>query len=474
MSTRNSNYLSWTKASTLVLFTSSTLFLTACNDDNDNDISALSCSGNIAEITDCNSNFDTLYAAVDAAGLGATLSGGEFTVFAPTDTAFNELFLALGVTPAKFLARDDLADILTYHVLQGSVDATAAIALAGMMDNTARTVETATVALTLNGQDLFVNRAKVTSPDVMADNGIIHAIDKVLIPPSYFNIVETAQADGRFNTLVAAVIEAGLADTLAMTPDLTVFAPTDDAFTKLIATNPSFNSAADILALTNLSDILTYHVLNSKVDAAAAIGLSGRTTTPLYIAQDLAISYNEPALYINLSKVIVADVNAENGIIHVIDSVLLPPSANELSNTDVTIGALVTNLANAVDGAEFTTLLAALQQEGLDTALVGSGPFTVFAPTDAAFAEVGSVEGILALEDLASILSQHVINGAVIDSVSAFAANGTAVATLRPNTELNINIVMGALMVGNASVVVTDVETSNGVIHVVNTVITTP
>ena len=134
----------------------------------------------------------------------------------------------------------------------------------------------------------------------------------------------------------------------------------------------------------------------------------------------------------------------------------------------------MTNLANAADGAEFTTLLAALQQEGLDTALVGSGPFTVFAPTDAAFAEVASLEEILALEDLAGILSQHVINGAAIDSVSAFAANGTAVATLRPDTALNINIEMGALMVDNANVVVTDVETSNGIIHVIDAVITTP
>jgi transforming growth factor-beta-induced protein len=333
MSTRNSNYLSWAKASTLVLFTSSTLFLTACNDDNDSDISALSCSGNIAEIADCNSNFDTLTAAVDAAGLGATLSGGEFTVFAPTDAAFNELFLALGVTPAEFLARSDLADILTYHVLQGSVDATAAIALAGMMDNSTRTVESSNIEVTLVGQDLFVNRSKVVIPNVIADNGIIHAVDKVLIPPSYFNVVETAQADGRFNTLVAAVVEAGLANTLATTPDLTVFAPTDDAFAQLIATNDAFNSAVDILALTNLADILLYHVLDSEVDAMTAIGLSGNTTTPLYAAQDLAISYTDPDLYINTSKVIVADVDTSNGIIHAIDKVLLPTAASTLSDT---------------------------------------------------------------------------------------------------------------------------------------------
>lgn len=450
----------------------SSFLLAGCSDDADDPV--VTCSGTIAEIADCNSNFDTLFAAVDAAGLGTTLGGGDFTVFAPTDAAFDELFAALGVTPAEFLARTDLADILTYHVLSGTVDSSAAIDLAGMSDNTTPTVETSSLTVSLSGGDLFVNRSQVVIPDVEADNGIIHAIDKVLIPPGYFNVVETAQADGRFTTLVAAVVEAGLANTLATAPVLTVFAPTDDAFADLIATNDAFDSAADVLALTNLSDILQYHVLDSEVDAMSAIALAGNTTTPLYTSEDLAISYVDPDLFINTSKVIVADVDASNGLIHAIDKVLLPPSADALSNTAITIGALVTNLAGAGDDAEFTTLLAGLQQEGLDTALVGVGPFTVFAPTDAAFAAVGSPSDILALTDLADILKQHVISGSSIDSISAYAANGTAVATLRTGTDLNVSIDMGTLMVGNAGVVITDIETSNGVIHVIDAVITAP
>ncbi|WP_197475554.1 fasciclin domain-containing protein, partial [Oleiphilus sp. HI0043] len=275
----------------------------------------------------------------------------------------------------------DLANILTYHVLSGTVDATAATSLAGMMDNTTPTVETSSIEVSVSGDDLFVNRSQVVIADVVADNGIIHAIDKVLIPPNYFNVVETAQADGRFDTLVAAVVEAGLVSTLATTPDLTVFAPTDDAFADLVANNDAFDSAGDILALTNLGDILQYHVLDSEVDALTAISLSGNTTTPLYTAKDLAISYDDPDLFINTSKVIVADVDTSNGIIHAIDKVLLPPSADALSDDSITIGELVTNLAGAEVDAEFTTLLAALQQEGLDAALVGDGPFTVFAPT---------------------------------------------------------------------------------------------
>ncbi|KZY32458.1 MULTISPECIES: fasciclin domain-containing protein [unclassified Oleiphilus] len=472
MSTRLLDRLSWAKSLSVLLFASSTLLLSACS-DSDND-SAASCTGSIADIADCNDSFDTLYAAVAAAGLGETLSGGEFTVFAPTDDAFDALFTALGVTPDEFLARSDLANILTYHVLSGTVDATAATSLAGMMDNTTPTVETSSIEVSVSGDDLFVNRSQVVIADVVADNGIIHAIDKVLIPPNYFNVVETAQADGRFDTLVAAVVEAGLVSTLATTPDLTVFAPTDDAFADLVANNDAFDSAGDILALTNLGDILQYHVLDSEVDALTAISLSGNTTTPLYTAKDLAISYDDPDLFINTSKVIVADVDTSNGIIHAIDKVLLPPSADALSDDSITIGELVTNLAGAEVDAEFTTLLAALQQEGLDAALVGDGPFTVFAPTDAAFAAVGTPSEVLALGGLADILSQHVISGTEIDSIAAYAANGTAVPTLRADTDLTVDIDMGMLMVGNATVLITDVETSNGVIHVVDAVITAP
>lgn len=470
MSIQSIEKASWAKKISALLFASSALVLTACSDSK----KTASCSGSIAEIADCNSEFDTLYAAVEAAGLGATLSSGDYTVFAPTDAAFDELFQALGVTPTQFLERSDLANILTYHVLPGSIDSAAATALAGMMDSTSPTVETSIIDVSTSDDDLFINRSKVILPDVMANNGVIHAIDKVLIPPNYFNIVETAQADGRFNTLVAAVVEAGLASTLSTTPDLTVFAPTDDAFADLVANNDAFNSASDILALTNLGDILRYHVLDSEVNAMTAIGLAGMTRPSLYTDNDLAISYDDPDLLINTSKVIVADVDTSNGIIHAIDKVLLPPAADALSNTAITIGELVTNLAGSSTDAEFTTLLAALQQEGLDTALVGEGPFTVFAPTDTAFAEVGTPSEVLALPGLSDILSQHVISGASIDSITAYAANGTSVPTLRTGTSLSVNIDDGTLMVGNANILITDVETSNGIVHVVDAVITAP
>ena len=472
MSTQFLSRIKWAKNIVLSVIAGAAVILSGCSDDDD---PVATCSGSIANITDCNGDFDTLYAAVAAAGLGETLSGGEYTVFAPTDDAFATLLTQLGVTAETFLARDDLAQILQYHVLAGNVDSTAAIAAAGTSNNTVTTAETSELTLSLSEGNLFVNRSQVTQADVSATNGVIHAIDKVLIPPGYFNVVETAQADGRFTTLVTAVVTAGLTNTLATTADITVFAPTDDAFADLIESNDAFSSAADILALTNLSDILTYHVLGSELDSQAAVALAGQTTGTLNTSVNIGISYDDPDLYINTSKVIVADVDASNGYIHAIDKVLLQPSADALSNTEQTIAELVTTLASAETGAEFTTLLSALQQENLAAALGGEGPFTVFAPTDAAFALVGTPEAVLALDGLDDILKQHVISGTSIDSVSAYAANGTGVATLRDNTNLNVSIgEMRDLMVGNAKVVITDVSTSNGVIHVIDAVITSP
>lgn len=465
-----------TKMASLLL-ASSALVLTGCSDDDDP--APVSCSGTIAEIADCNSDFDTLFAAVGAANLGATLGGGEFTVFAPTDAAFAELLADLDVTAEEFLQRDDLDDILLYHVLAGSVDADAATTLAQSMDPTATTAETSTIELSLNDGDLFVNRSEVVTPNIEATNGIIHVIDKVLIPPDTFNVVETAQTDGRFDILVKAVVEAGLATTLATTNNLTVFAPTDDAFAALVASNDSFDDASDILALSNLGDILQYHVLDSEVNSTTAIGLAGNTTTPLNDSADLAISLSGSDLYINTSRVITegpqtVNVDASNGIIHAIDKVLLPPTPDALSNTNQTIAQLVTTLANAQEGAEFTTLLAALVEAELDDNLGEAGPFTVFAPTDAAFATLLSDLGITAQQlldrsDLEGILLDHVVNGN-IDSISAYAANGTNVPSLRGNN-LAVSIDMGTLMIEDANVLITDVETSNGVIHVIDSVI---
>jgi transforming growth factor-beta-induced protein len=301
------------------------------------------------------------------------------------------------------------------------------------------------------------------------------------------DIVETAIANGSFNTLVTAVTTADLVGTLQGEGPFTVFAPTDDAFTAYLTENDI--TSADLLADNSLSDILTYHVLAGEVLANAAISIaqSDSNTTSTLSGSDsnsengalVALSLTGEDLYVNLSKVIIPNVQTSNGVIHAINKVLVPPTASDLSDTNETIAGLVTALAGA-SVPEFTTLLAALSQEGLDTSLDGAGPFTVFAPTDAAFValiaaldDVDDASDLLALPNLADILKQHVINGSEIDSVMAFAANGADIQTLNSAAEVSILINDGVLTIEGAPVVITDVQTSNGVIHVISSVIAT-
>lgn len=288
--------------------------------------------------------------------------------------------------------------------------------------------------------------------------------------PVALDIVETAQSDDRFDTLVAAVTAADLVGTLQGDGPFTVFAPTDDAFAAYLTENDL--TADELLASDQLANILTYHVYAGEVLASSAISIAGSDSNIVDMVNEgkLALSLSGDDLYANLSQVIVTDVQASNGVIHAIDKVLTPQADSTLSDTNSTIAELVNALAGA-DPAEFTTLLSALDSTGLDAALNGEGPFTVFAPTDAAFEALGIDLSTLTTQQLTDILKQHVINGIAIDSVTAFAANGSDVQTLNPSEKVSVAIVGGELTIEGAKVVTSDVKASNGVIHVIDAVI---
>jgi uncharacterized surface protein with fasciclin (FAS1) repeats len=454
-----------------------TFLLVGCGSDDD-EVSV----PDIVEVAQGDDRFDTLVAAVVEADLVDTLKAeGPYTVFAPTDDAFEAYLTENSITASDLLANPALASILTYHVLPQEVLAAAAISVANSATNTVTTVNGETLALTTAGDDLYINGSKVVVADVTAENGVIHAIDKVLVPPAMsasLDIVGTAQADDRFDTLVAAVSAASLVTTLQGDGPFTVFAPTDDAFTAYLTENDL--TAQELLASEALGDILTYHVLAGKVIAGAAVAKAGSTsdTAATINGANLALSLTGDALKVNTSEVIVADVMTTNGVIHAIDKVLVPPAASSLSNTNVTVAGLVTALAGDAQNPEFTTLLAAVQTADdavLTTLNDATQSLTVFAPTDAAFATLLSDLGLTAQELLASealtdVLLQHVV-GAEIDSVMAYAANGSEVATLNSNYGVNVSIQNGDLFIEGAKVVITDVEVSNGVIHVIDTVI---
>lgn len=278
------------------------------------------------------------------------------------------------------------------------------------------------------------------------------------------DIVDTAVADGRFTTLVAAVTAAELVDTLKGEGPFTVFAPTDDAFAAL----PEGTLASLLLPENKqqLTDILLYHVVSGKVLAADVTAMTSATTV---LGKDVAIKVDMGNVYINEAKVIITDIETSNGVIHVIDAVLLPPSDETAveSNTIVDI---------AVADGRFTTLVAALGAAELVETLSGEGPFTVFAPTDDAFAALpaGTLDSLLLPENkqaLTDILLYHVVSGNVLAADVVTLTSATTVL----GKDVTITVTDGKVFLnGTIQVIITDIVASNGVIHVIDAVLLPP
>ncbi|MET0696478.1 MAG: fasciclin domain-containing protein [Acidimicrobiia bacterium] len=262
-------------------------------------------------------NFSTLLTAVEAAGLVETLQGdGPYTVFAPTDEAFAAL--PEGTLDGLLADTEALSQVLLYHVVPGEVMASDVVEL-----ESATTVQGEDIAITVDGDSVKVNEATVVSTDIVASNGVIHVTDQVILPPSMSesaetgDIVETAQSAGGFTTLLAAVEAAGLVETLKGEGPFTVFAPTDEAFEAL--DEETLNSLlADPEAL---SQVLLYHVVPGQVTADQVVELESAETVE---GGSVAIRVEDGQVFINDAQVIATDVLTSNGVIHVIDKVIVP------------------------------------------------------------------------------------------------------------------------------------------------------
>ena len=291
------------------------------------------------------------------------------------------------------------------------------------------------------------------------------------------DIVDTAVAAGSFGTLAAALDAAGLVETLKGEGPFTVFAPTDDAFAALPEGTVESLLEDPQGALT---DILLLHVVPGAVAAADVVGLDGEMVETVGGGM-LAISIGDDgSVMINDATVSAPDVMASNGIIHVIDSVILPPAddagaeATEEAMEEESMGDLSDIVDTAVAAGSFGTLAAALDAAGLIETLKGEGPFTVFAPTDDAFAALpeGTVESLL--EDpqgaLTDILLYHVVPGKVM-AADVVGLDGQEVETVGGGM-LAISIGDdGSVMINDVQVASPDVESSNGVIHVIDGVL---
>jgi transforming growth factor-beta-induced protein len=307
---------------TLAATVAATSFLAACGGGDDPPLANLAQTAQGARLT-------ALVAAADKAGLVSTLAdpAANLTVFAPTDTAFTNLATALGFNSATAmvdaLPATALRDILLYHVTPGRKAAADLIAgpstqpTAYQFGGSATTLAVGSsggVSLT----DAVLTSARVTQPNVAASNGIVHVIDKVLVPPGVLNVVQMAQANPAFSSLVGAVASAGLVPTLSGTGPFTVFAPGNDAFAAIASTVATLTPA-------QLSTVLTYHVVPAEV---LSTGIPFGTPVSTVSGQSITFAAGTPPTITDTTptaaRIVATDIRASNGVIHVVDKVLLP------------------------------------------------------------------------------------------------------------------------------------------------------
>ena len=302
----------------LLYFFSIIGLLTACGgDDDDDDNDEPTAPQTIAEIAAGNADFSTLVSALDRTNLTATLNGsGTYTVFAPTNAAFD----ALGVDLST-LSDDDLTEILLYHVL-GNTVASSDIASGQTYVSTLATTGPGNSALSLlveGGSGVSLNgNSDVTTADLEASNGVIHVIDAVLLP---LDVVGHASANSNFTSLVGALgtADGDLVTTLQGDGPFTVFAPLNSAF-------DAVSSVTATLSTAELANVLTYHVVSpanvlstTLTDGQVVEALNGESFT-VNVGSSVTLTDNAA----NDVGIVIVDVQATNGVIHVLDAVLLP------------------------------------------------------------------------------------------------------------------------------------------------------
>ena len=465
-------------------------------------------SQTVVDIVVDSEDHTVLEAAVVEAGLVETLQGeGPFTVFAPTDAAFTALLTALGVEAADLLGLPQLGDILTYHV--AGVEAMSTDLSDGQM---VTTVNGQDVTISIMGDTVMINgSATVTVANLDATNGVVHVIDAVLVPAiingctdmmacNYSLVANTDDGscvlpgdmcddgdDATVNDMIgedcmcagipatvvdivvnsedhtlleAAVGAANLVDALSAEGPFTVFAPTDAAITALVEALEI--TAEDLLALPNLGEILQYHVV---AGAAMSGDLSDGQEIETLLGENVTVTIDmDMNVFINNAQVTVADIEAGNGVVHVIDAVLLPPAP--VTNTVVDV---------IVNSEDHTLLEAAVIAADLVDALSAEGPFTVFAPTDSAITVLVealeiTAEDLLALPNLGEILQYHVVAGA---AMSGDLTDGQEIETLL-GSNVTVTINAEGVFINDAQVTVADIEADNGVVHVIDAVLLPP
>ncbi|WP_338812761.1 fasciclin domain-containing protein [Bernardetia sp. Wsw4-3y2] len=462
----------------LTIGLSFSIVLSSCSDDDDDPEPDPTPTNTIAQVVAAESDFSSLLAALQKAELVSTFEGTtEYTVFAPTNTAFSAFLVEQGVTLEE-LTKEQLTEILTYHVVSG--DRKSSTFTDGATIPTLNSGES--LSISVNGNAIMVNDANVTAADTDTKNGVIHTIDKVLVPsdftlePETPSIVGIATENPDFSILVEALQKADLVSTLDGTTAYTVFAPTNAAFEALF-TELGVDGIADIDVAT-LTPILLYHVANGTLTSSQ---INAGTLATLNTDASIEVTVDGSTITLNEdTQVTQADISASNGVVHVINKVLVPPT--EETNTIADIVTADTN---------FSILLQALQAANLTSAVANADAnLTVFAPTNAAFeafiaanADINSTEDLLNSPNLSNILLYHVLGTkqmAADLSQSPFYVSTLSPATFEGRTDETVSLLVdgtdGVKLNGtqNISVTQADMDADNGVIHVIDNVLMPP
>lgn len=418
-------------------------------------------SKNIVQLAQGIPDLSTLVTALTAGGLTGTLSGsGPFTVFAPTNEAFAKIETkALN----KLLAnKAELDKVLEYHVLAANLHMKELMSV-----KIVKTLEGENVNVSDAGGAIKVDNAKVLTADVGASNGIVHVIDTVLMPPSMSplplkaDIVQVAERNGDLSTLVAALTAGKLVATLEGKGPFTVFAPTNEAFAKIPKA-----TLTQLLGNQKLLDqLLEYHVLSG--DFSMRDLMSAKLVSTLE-KEAVAVRSVGSKIMVNNADVVTADVGATNGVVHVIDKVLVPP--------DFPLSPYPEDIVELAESQpDLSTLVAALVAGKLTATLSGTGPFTVFAPTNEAFAKIpaADLQKLLAnTKELDAVLEYHVLAGKfnmrdlmAVRSAKTLEGDTVSVSGSPGGSVVNVN---------DAKVLKADVAATNGIVHVIDTVLSLP
>ncbi len=420
--------------------------ITACSDDTSVDPPPPAEDElNIVETAQEDGNFSILLQIAEDLGLAETLANDELTVFAPTDDAFGNL--PDGILDE--LTDEQLTTILTYHLLEGTVSSGD---IGSQQD--AETLQGELLLLQREGDSVTINGfSSVVAADVTASNGVIHAVDEVLLPSEIRialeqpNLIDFAsQAEG-FDVLLGAIEATGLTTTLQFLGPFTAFAPSDEAF-----------DGVDVESLSEeqLAEILTYHVIDGEV---ASGDLEPTNTVASLQGDNLFITAEDGEVVINGSASVVLPDNDDptNGTIHVIDEVLFPDSYGNV-------------VENAVKRYQLTTLVSLVSDQGLvETLSDADAEYTVFAPTNEAFDAISEVLAGLSDEEVTNTLLYHVLDAVFLaDDLG----ESQRVETLNAGEEILIEVADGIVTInGEAEVTVADVEGTNGVIHIIDAVL---